>query len=228
MPPVVPEYLFQHVAADFFSYMGNSYDVIVDRFSNWFQIWEGRDLTLVKVLVNLCRDFCVPETLTTDGGPQFGAGSVQDFLRQHSIHHRLTSVTFPHANCRAEVAVKTAKRLIQDNVQADGLLDSDRLTRALLQYRNTPDRATGMSPAELLLGRQLRDFLSGTALTPPLRTFSDLRRTRRDVAEWREKALCRRATADHERLKTRTSDLPPLQAGQTVLVQNQTGNRPLQ
>ena len=156
------------------------------------------------------------------------AGPVQDFFRQHNIHHRLTSVAFPHANCRAEVAVKSAKRLIQDNVQADGRLDSVRLTRALLQYRNTPDRDSGMSPAELLLGRQLRDFLPGAALSPPLRTFDDLRRTWRDVAEWREKALCRRATADHERLKARTSELPPLRPGQTVLVQNQTGNRPLQ
>ena len=228
VPPVIPEYPFQHVAADFFTHMGNSYGVIVDRFSNWFQIWEGRNLSPVKVLTNLCRDFGVPETLTTDGGPQFVAGPVQDFLRQHNIQHRLTSVAFPHANCRAEVAVKSAKRLIQDNVQADGRLDPVRLTRALLQYRNTPDRASGMSPAELLLGRQLRDFLPGTSLAPPVRTFSDLRRTWRDVAEWREKTLCRRATADHERLRTRTADLPPLKVGQTVLVQNQTGNHPLQ
>ena len=109
-----------------------------------------------------------------------------------------------------------------------GRLDSVRLTRALLQYRNTPIRATGMSSAELLIRRQLRDFLPGTSLAPPLRTFSDLRRTWRDVAEWREKALCRRATADHERLSTRTANLPPLKVGQTVLVQNQTGNHPLQ
>ena len=228
IPPIIPEYPFQHIAADFFSYKGNSYGVVVDRFSNWFQIWEGHNLTLMKVLTNLCRDFGVPETITTDGGAQFVSGPFQDFLRQHNISHRLTSVAFPHANCRAEVAVKTAKRLIQDNVQGDGRLDSIRLTRALLQYRNTPDRASGMSPAELLLGRQLRDFLPGTALAPPLRTFSDLRRTWQDVAKWRENALCRRATADHERLQAHTSELPPLRAGQTVLVQNQTGNRPRQ
>ena len=227
IPPLVPEYPFQHVAADFFSYMGNSYGVVVDRFSNWFQIWEGRDITLLQVLTNLCRDFGVPESLTSDGGPQFVAKQVQDFLQQHKIHHRLASVAFPHANCRAEVTVKTAKRLIQDNVREDGRLDSVQLTRALLQYRNTPDRATGMSPAELLLGRQLRDFLPGTSLQPPLRTFADLRKTWKEVADWREKALCKRATKDHERLSARTVDLPPLQVGQSVLVQNQAGNHPL-
>ena len=156
------------------------------------------------------------------------AGPLQDFLRQHGISHRLTSVAFPHANCRAEVAVKSAKRLIRDNVCPDGRPDPVRLTRALLQYRNTPDRATGMSPAELLLGRQLRDFLPGDTLAPPLRTFTDLRDTWRDIAAWRERALCRRTTADHERLCARTADLPPLRIGQSVLVQNQAGNHPRQ
>ena len=32
--PIVPEYPFQHVAADYFSYMGCTYGVVVDRFSN--------------------------------------------------------------------------------------------------------------------------------------------------------------------------------------------------
>ena len=175
--PAVPEYPFQHVAADFFSYMGHNYGVIVDRFSNWFQIWHGQDLSLVQVLTSLCRDFGVPETLTSDGGPQFVSETMKDFMRQHGITHRLTSVAFPHANCRAEVAVKSAKRMIRDNVGPDGRPDGIKLTRALLQHRNTPDRAIGMSPAELLLGRQLRDFLPGSVLAPPLCTFADLRPT---------------------------------------------------
>ncbi len=227
--PITPEYPFQHVAADYFDYNGRSYGVIVDRFSNWFQIWQAPtgSMSLIQVLTALCRDFGVPETLTSDGGPQFTSRSTTDFLQQHGIDHRLTSVAFPHANCRAEVAVKTAKRLIRDNVSSDGSLDQIRLTRALLQYRNTPDRATGLSPAELLLGRQLRDFLPGSKLAPPLRSFRNLRDTWRDVAHWREKALCRRASKDHERLSIHTKDLPPLSTGQSVMVQNQTGNNPL-
>ena len=208
--------------------MGHNYGVIVDRFSNWFQIWHGQDLSLVQVLTSLCRDFGVPETLTSDGGPQFVSETMKDFMRQHGITHRLTSVAFPHANCRAEVAVKSAKRMIRDNVGPDGRPDGIKLTRALLQHRNTPDRAIGMSPAGLLLGRQLRDFLPGSVLAPPLCTFADLRPTWQDVAAWREKALCRRSTKDHERLCARTADLPPLSVGQPVLVQNQADNHPRQ
>ena len=59
-------------------------------------------------------------------------------------------------NCRAEVAVKTMKRLIRDNVTLTGNLDMFKLSRALLQYRNTREQDIGKSPAEMLMNRQLR------------------------------------------------------------------------
>ena len=228
VPPVVPEYPFQHVCADYFHYGGHSFGVVVDRFSNWFQVYESAAgaKTLVAVARELCRDFGVPETLTSDGGPEFKAGEFQDFLKQHGIQHRLSSVAFPHANCRAELAVKTAKRLIRENVSADGKLNHTRLTRALLTYRNTPDRATDRSPAELLLGRQLRDFLPGSQPSPPLRNSSNLSQTWQDVARWREMALSSRSTKAQERLSEHARDLPELDIGTHVLVQNQNGNNP--
>ena len=228
VPPVVPEYPFQHVCADYFHYGGHSFGVVVDRFSNWFQVYESAAgaKTLVAVARELCRDFGVPETLTSDGGPEFTASEFQEFLKQHGILHRLSSVAFPHANCRAELAVKTAKRLIRENVSADGKLNHTRLTRALLTYRNTPDRATDRSPAELLLGRQLRDFLPGSESSPPLRNSSNLSQTWQDVARWREKALSSRSTKAQERLSEHTRDLPQLDIGTHVLVQNQNGNNP--
>ena len=39
----------------------------------------------------------------------------------------------------------------------DGSLNNDRAARAVLQYRNTPIQGVGLSPAQLLLHRQLRD-----------------------------------------------------------------------
>ena len=49
------------------------------------------------------------------------------------------------------------KRIFKDNVGPNGSLDNDNVVRALLQLRNTPDRDCGLSDAEVLFGRRLKD-----------------------------------------------------------------------
>ena len=46
------------------------------------------------------------------------------------------------------------------NVSPNGDLNSDSILRAILQLRNTPDPDCGMSPAEIVFGRPLRDAFS--------------------------------------------------------------------
>ena len=76
----------------------------------------------------------------------------QSFFNCYKVQHRVSSVGFPHANTRSEIAVKTAKRVLRANTSITGELDNVAVTRAILQYRNTPDRDIGMSPAQLLYG----------------------------------------------------------------------------
>ena len=56
----------------------------------------------------------------------------------------------------------TAKRVIRDAVKPNGELDTVTLVSDLLTLRNTPDQDKGLSPAQMLLGRDLRDFLPGS------------------------------------------------------------------
>lgn len=53
--------------------------------------------------------------------------------------------------------MKTSKRVLRDNTEANGSLDSDKVSLALLQYLNTPFRCVDKSPAQLVTGCQLRD-----------------------------------------------------------------------
>ena len=82
-----------------------------------------------------------------------------DFLKTWGVRDRVSSVGYAQSNGRAELAVKAGKRIIYDNAAPDGSLDTDKIARAVLQYRNTPIQGIGLSPAQLLLHRQLRDCL---------------------------------------------------------------------
>ena len=68
-------------------------------------------------------------------------------MRKLGVHHRLTSMGFPHANQKAERSVGLAKRVIRDAVKPNGELDPVTLVKGLLTMRNTPDQDTGMSPS---------------------------------------------------------------------------------
>ena len=159
--PEVPKYPFQHICSDYFTLHGQPFLVIVDRYSGWFNIHTGRGgaIELQAVFNKLFQDVGVPESLTTDGGTTYMSRGFQDLLKQYGIQHRVSSVGFPHGNTRSEVAVKSAKRLLRTNKDVRGDLNKVAVTRALLQHRNTPDRDIGLSPAEMLYGQKLKDFL---------------------------------------------------------------------
>ena len=94
----------------------------------------------------------------TDGSSVFCSQEVRDFCERYDIEHFVSSVGHPHANLRSEVGVKILKRLLRDVVSESGNLDNDAVTEALLNYANTKCRILKKSPAEIALGRTLKDF----------------------------------------------------------------------
>ena len=95
--------------------------------------------------------------LSFDGGPNISSAEMDAFYTKWGIKQRQSSAYYPQSNGRAEAAVKSMKKAIRGNIGPNGSLNSDKVTAALLQYRNTPLRNVGLSPAQLLLGRSLRD-----------------------------------------------------------------------
>ena len=161
IPPTLLVYPFQCICADYFHYHGHSYLVIIDRYSNWPIVERAEDgaTGLVKTLRHTFATYGIPDELSSDGGPEFVSNTTRQFLHQWGVHHLLSSVAFPHSNCRAEVGVKTIKRLISGYVGKDGTIYIDAFQAAILQYRNTPDPTTRMSPAMCLFGRPVRDLI---------------------------------------------------------------------
>ena len=76
-------------------------------------------------------------------------------MSRNGIRHITTAPYNPSSNGQAERAVQTVKTGLK---KMKGPLQT-RLSRFLLKYRATPQTTTGLTPAELLMGRKLRTHL---------------------------------------------------------------------
>ena len=212
----------QMICADYFCYDGHNYLVIVDRYSGWPYVSQltGTSPALVKKLREFFVTYGIAEELASDGGPEFTAAFTQQFLRDWGVAQRLSSVAYPHSNTRAEIGVKSAKRMIMENTGPQGDVDIPAFQRAMLTYRNTPTSLDNRSPAEIVFGRQIRDFV------PVMPGKYEPCDTWKDTAANREKALMERHAKEVEAILPHTRKMPPLKVGNSVRIQNQTGNAP--
>ena len=88
----------------------------------------------------------IPEQLISDNGPQFSSTSFSKFAEDYGFTHILTSPQYPQANGEVERVVQTVKNLLKKTPDP---------YKALMAYRATP-LESGLSPAELLMGRKIR------------------------------------------------------------------------
>jgi hypothetical protein len=228
-PPSTP---FEAIFADFFDYGGHHYLVIGDRLSGWVEVLGSNATTssagassLTRHLRTFFSTFGVPTELSSDGGPEFAAGSTQEFLQRWGVNHRVSSAYFPQSNGRAEVAVKTAKRLLMSNIGPTGSLDHDKFLHAMLQLRNTPDPDCNISPAEVVFGKPLNDAFSFINRLEKY-TNRNIRPLWRHAWAAKEEALRTRVAQSMESLKEHARPLRPLATGERVFLQNQHGNNP--
>ena len=75
-----------------------------------------------------------------------------------SMTHMTSSPHYPQSNGKAEATIKSMKKLISA-AWTGRSVNWDKLSRALLQYRNTPSRKDRLSPAQRLFGHPVQDTL---------------------------------------------------------------------
>ena len=141
--------------------------IVGDRLSGWSDVFgtaAGSTVTDANALLHLPQSyfatFGVPEEISSDGGLEFTAFVMKNFMCKWDIKHCISSAYFPLSNSLAEVAFKATNRLLMGNISPNGVLNNDLFLRTLLQLHNTPDPDCDLSPAEIAFGHPLQDAFS--------------------------------------------------------------------
>ena len=211
---------FQEVAADFCTYGGKQFLIIVDCYTDWPDVIPmGTNTTTHHLITALRSTFCrtaIPDILWSDGGPQFTTKEFHEFTTLWGFTHQTSSPRYPQSNGKVEATVKSMKKILAASWDHRHLNDS-RLCRALLQYRNTPSRRDGLSPAQKLYGHPIQDTL-------PAHRRSFLPEWQRSLQEADQQAAY---TMHHAETfyNTHARPLTDIEIGSTVALQNQQTKR---
>ena len=146
--------------------------VVHDLYSKWPEVLPTSSITwsvCITALNNLFSRWGLPEHVTTDNGRQFISSEFEDFLQGLGIGHYKTALFCPQQNGGVERFNAVLKNGIRTHMAAGKNID-EAIRQTLLAYRSTAHAITGISPAELMVGRRLRMPLD--SLVPSLSASS--------------------------------------------------------
>ena len=93
----------------------------------------------------------IPDIIVSDNGSCFTSQEFELFCRSNGITHIKSAPYHPASNGLAERMVQMLKQGLE---KMEVGTFQEKLQRVLMAYRNTPHTTTGITPAELLLGRK--------------------------------------------------------------------------
>lgn len=134
---------------------------LVDYFSKWPEVAFVAQIDTATIIQFLIATFSRegnPKELVSDNGTQFTSAEFTNFLKQRGIVHLKSSLYYPRANGEVE----RFNRVLKDCLQTASIQGTPwkPFTRSfLMDYRATPHSTTGVSPSQLLHGRQMRTKL---------------------------------------------------------------------
>ena len=204
IPTNFPDYPWQKVAADLFTWKGTNYLILVDYYSRYIEMSKLSSTTsssVIQHIKSILSRHGIPETFVSDNGPQFSSTAFTQFAMDYGFHHQTSSPNYPQSNGEAERAVQTVKSIL--NKATDPYL-------GLLSYRATP-LANGYSLAELLMGRKLCSTIPmlPEMYKPNLPPYSEI---------FQKEQLYRSKQQRHFNKRHRARQLNPLQTGDQVWI----------
>ena len=156
----------------FFEKNKSTFLLVVDAYSKWLEVipmTSTTSLKTIEVLHSLFALYGLPKEVVLDNGPQLASEEFAQFMKQNGIKFTCVPPYHPASNGAAKRSVRTTKAVLAKqvlDVNASKLSLEHRLANFLTLYHSTPHTVTEQSPAQLFLGRQIRNCF--TLLKPNL------------------------------------------------------------
>ena len=162
-PSEIPETEWHTHSADFGGpYPDGHYNLVVidkrTRFPVVEQVKSTSGRSTCDKLRAIFATHGIPERLETDNGPPFNSAEFKEFSKEMGFkHHRITP-EHPRANGEAERFMKVLNKTEQI-AHDEGRKSTSAIQDMLMGYRSTPHPATGYTPYEVLMKRNVRTKL---------------------------------------------------------------------
>jgi anti-sigma28 factor (negative regulator of flagellin synthesis) len=145
------------IASDHFFLGGKAYVLFTDIFSMWTEFYRVQTTSggnLIRALRQYIARNGIPRVITADQGTAYTGSEFKEFCDDFGIHGCVGSAKYSQGNAHAEAAVKRVKKWLKR------CASEDELCRAILAWHQTPVAEGRPSPAEIHLGRNVRDDLT--------------------------------------------------------------------
>jgi hypothetical protein len=181
-----PKRPWERVALDLFSVENTQWLVIVDYYSDFWEL-DRLHSTSSESIINKCKihfkTHGIPDVLDSDNGPQFDCKEFKLFAAKWEFQHCTSSPYHHQSNGKAESAVKIAKKIITRTLR-----EKSDLNLAILEWRNTPTSGMQSSPVQRLMSRRTRTRVPvvNELLFPQLQSqVVDKIESRKENIKWR-------------------------------------------
>lgn len=153
----VPNRPWSKLGLDLFTLHGKEYMVLVDYYSDYWEVDQLRLTTTAAIIAKLkphFRRFGIPDELVTDNAPNLVSDEFAKFATEYEFKHITSSPYHSKSNGKAESAVKIVKKLLK-RVQKH----TTDMHKAILDCRNTPSNGMNTSPVQRLMSKRTKTGL---------------------------------------------------------------------
>lgn len=178
---------------------------MVDAYSNYpevVQIPNQSSRVVIQAMKNIFSRHGIPKQVLSDNGPCYSSQEFKVFSKEWDFQHVTSSPRYPKSNGLAEKTVQTMKNIIRKCCAA-----GDDVQLGLL----------GLSPSELLMGRQLRNNLP--SFVPDIKKG---KRVAKDIIGWKHR---QREKQKYYHDRTGVKSLPELGTNDQVRIRDSETGR---